>query len=252
MLRLVVAGFLIAMLAVPAVSAPTFAAAPKCHGQTATIVGTADADLLKGTAGSDVIVAGDGNDRIVAGGGIDVVCGGTGDDTLLGGAGRDRLFGDDGNDLLKGGAAADALNGGLGVDGCYPGAGGASVVACEDADLAVSIQAASQVTDDQPFSYTVKVRNVGGRTSGAYDLLIDQALTNVTCGYTPPASTPFSALKSRGFDTFTVNMSDGCSINESATEWHLDIHASVSGGGVDANHANDSADARIDIVPVVP
>ena len=215
-------------------------------------MGTQDGELVRGTRGRDVIVARGGDDRIVAGGRQGPGCGGTGDDTILGGDGRDRLFGDDGFDVLKGEADADVLNGGLGVDGCYPGAGGATLVACEEADLAVTIQAPTSVTDDEPFSYTLKVRNVGGKTSSTFDLLVEQSLTNVTCGFTPPASTPFGVLKPREWAESTVNQTLGCSINESASEWHVDVHAEASATGFDASHSNDAEDARIDIVPEAP
>ena len=252
MVRLVALASIFAMLAVPAASGPALAAPPRCQGITATIVGTQDGELIRGTRGRDVIVARGGADRVVAGDGNDLVCGGAGDDTILGGGGRDRLFGDEGFDVLKGEADADVLNGGIGVDGCYPGAGGATLVACEEADLAVTIQAPTSVTDDEPFSYTLKVRNVGGKPSSALDLLVEQALTNVTCGLTPPASTPFGALKPREWAESTVIQTLGCSVNESASEWHLDVHAEASATGFDASHSNDADDARIDIVPEAP
>jgi hypothetical protein len=251
MIRLVVLASVAAMLAVPTVSGPALAASPRCQGVKATIVGTAGNDRLAGTSGRDVIVAGAGADRIVAGGGNDLVCGGTGDDTILGGGGRDRLFGDDGFDVLKGDDGADVLNGGLGVDGCYAGAGGASIVACEDADLWATIRASTPVTDDVPFSYEIRVRNVGGKPSSAFDLRVQETLSNVTCGFTPPASTSIAALQPRTSYVFTVDHELGCSINESASEWHVDVHASVSYAGVDANRSNDTDDARIEVVPVV-
>lgn len=68
--------------------------APTCRGFTATIVGTAGADVLVGTAGPDVIVGLGGNDVILGGDGNDIICGGTGDDSLVGGTGRDRIYGD--------------------------------------------------------------------------------------------------------------------------------------------------------------
>jgi hypothetical protein len=252
MVRPIVLASIVAMLAVPAASGPALAAPPTCQGVQATIIGTGDGELIRGTRGRDVVVARGGNDRIVVGDGNDLVCAGSGDDTVTGGDGRDRLFGDDGFDVLKGGADADVLNGGLGADGCYPGAGGATLKACEEADLAVTIQAPSSVADDEPFSYTLKVRNVGGKTSGAFDLLVDQSLTNVTCGFTPLASTPFGVLEPREWAESTVNQTLGCSINESASVWHVDVLAEVSATGFDADHSNDAADARIDLVPETP
>src|SRR2546428_237505 len=60
------------------------AGTPKCHGQTATIVGTSGDDLIKGTSHADVIVGLGGNDVIYGYDGNDVICGGPGDDELMG------------------------------------------------------------------------------------------------------------------------------------------------------------------------
>ncbi|MCW2768201.1 MAG: Hemolysin type calcium-binding protein, partial [Nocardioides sp.] len=55
------------VLSFPA-SAPASAqaAAPTCHGEAATIVGTAGGDFLTGTPGRDVIVGLQGSDEIDA------------------------------------------------------------------------------------------------------------------------------------------------------------------------------------------
>lgn len=74
------------------------AAALRCGGRTATIVGTEGPDALQGTPGSDVIVGLGGADRIRGLGGNDVLCGGGGNDRLEGGAGQDRLIGGPGRD----------------------------------------------------------------------------------------------------------------------------------------------------------
>src|SRR4051794_23603954 len=70
---------------------------PKCHGLTATIVGTSGDDHLRGTTGRDVIVGLAGNDVIGGHRGADVICGGDDGDRLFGGPGNDRLYGQ-GND----------------------------------------------------------------------------------------------------------------------------------------------------------
>ena len=49
---------------------------PRCHGEAATVVGTAGNDHLVGTDGPDVIVGLGGADRIEGRGGDDVICGG--------------------------------------------------------------------------------------------------------------------------------------------------------------------------------
>ncbi len=92
---LVAVGTLLATcLAAPASSAATgVAPAVTCHGHPATIVGTAEDDVLVGTSQADVIVGLGGDDRIRALGGDDVVCGLAGSDEIDGGPGSDRLFG---------------------------------------------------------------------------------------------------------------------------------------------------------------
>jgi uncharacterized repeat protein (TIGR01451 family) len=124
-------------------------AAASCRGFTASIVGTAGADLLVGTPGPDVIVARGGNDRVVAlagrdlvcaGGGRDYVGAGTAADRVFGGGGGDRLLGRGGPDVLRGSAGADVLKGNKGADRlrgeggfdrCLGGAGIDRVSRCE-------------------------------------------------------------------------------------------------------------------------
>ncbi|HET7389026.1 MAG TPA: calcium-binding protein [Nocardioidaceae bacterium] len=82
------------LLAVPpAASAAASASTPKCHGRSATIVGTSGSDKLVGTSGPDVIVGRGGNDTLRGHGGRDVICGNAGTDRILGGPGPDRLYG---------------------------------------------------------------------------------------------------------------------------------------------------------------
>lgn len=120
-----------------------------CRGFTASVVGTAGADVLVGTPGPDVIAAFGGSDRIVGLAGRDLVCAGggadrigagsaadrvfagPGPDRLLGRGGPDLLKGSSGNDVLKGGPGADRLRGGRGFDRCLPGPGLNSVRGCE-------------------------------------------------------------------------------------------------------------------------
>jgi large repetitive protein len=106
---------------------------PMCAGRPATIVGTADDDVLTGTAGQDVIVAGRGNDTISSLGGNDTLCarggndtirGGPGDDTIGGGAGTDRIGGNRGNDIIRSYNQADTIFGHAGADLLSGGPGG--------------------------------------------------------------------------------------------------------------------------------
>jgi Ca2+-binding RTX toxin-like protein len=105
------------------------AAAPKCLGQAATIVGTAGDDQLRGTGGDDVIVGLGGLDQIFGEAGDDIICGGPitprsdiegnplpqvlgggpGADRIAGGEGFDELYGYEGNDVLFGRAGYDVL-----------------------------------------------------------------------------------------------------------------------------------------------
>src|SRR3954470_8094235 len=90
-----------AFAAIPAtlIALPAQAAAVRCHGERATIVGTTTDDVLQGTAGRDVIAGLAGDDTIDGRGGDDLLCGGRGTDRLTGGHGDDRLFG--GKDGLR-------------------------------------------------------------------------------------------------------------------------------------------------------
>ena len=108
------------LLAVPSVGA---AAAPKCDGQPATIVGTPGDDVLRGTNGADVIHGLGGNDVIIGRRGADIVCGGPGDDTIKSGGGEDRVFGGGGNDTVIAGGGADFVSGGDGHDEVNGGGG---------------------------------------------------------------------------------------------------------------------------------
>jgi Ca2+-binding RTX toxin-like protein len=99
------------------------AAAPKCLGKKATIVGSARADLIKGTAKADVIVGLAGSDVIKGLGGGDRICGGKGKDKVIGGDASDLLLGNEGNDALSGGAGNDVFFGGAGNDTFSGGAG---------------------------------------------------------------------------------------------------------------------------------
>ncbi len=79
-------------------------AAPRCHGRTATIVGTSGSDrgskAIRGTSGNDVIVALGGNDTVRGGGGNDVICGSPGNDRLGGGGADDTCYGGPGRDAI--------------------------------------------------------------------------------------------------------------------------------------------------------
>ncbi len=144
---------------------------PRCNGLAATIIGTADADVLVGTENSDVIVGLGGDDVIDGRGGNDVICGGTGKDKLLGGPGsdmllggrnRDRLNGHGGKDILEGGKGRDRLSGGGGADWLDGGngpdklIGGKGFDTCDDDEdtKKKSCEATSTESEGQPNTST--------------------------------------------------------------------------------------------------
>ncbi len=104
------------MLLVTLVSIPVSAAAPRCDGRPATVVGTTRADVLRATPGDDVIAGLGGDDVIYGYGGDDVICGGPGRDTIYAGIGDDILRGGADNDHLFPGAGRDAVFGGADID----------------------------------------------------------------------------------------------------------------------------------------
>ncbi len=108
--------------------ASSAAAAPKCHGFEATIVGSESNDLLFGGPTRDVIVAGPGADLIYADRGNDIICAGRGDDAVQGNPGSDRIFGNRGRDVISGGLGNDRIFGNAGVDVLF-GNPGADVLA---------------------------------------------------------------------------------------------------------------------------
>ena len=104
---------------------PAAAAAPRCFGEKATIVGTSHADVLNGTKHGDVIVGLGGGDTIRGRGRGDLICAGKGSDTVLGGPGIDLIFGEGGGDEIRGqggafnqavpGPGNDFVDGGPGI-----------------------------------------------------------------------------------------------------------------------------------------
>jgi Ca2+-binding RTX toxin-like protein len=115
------------------------AAAPKCLGKKATIVGSARADLIKGTARADVIVGRGGGDTIKGVGGNDRICGGNGKDRLIGGAGADWFAGEAGNDVMSGGGGNDLFLGGAGNDTFNGGTGISDLVSFFFASAGVQV-----------------------------------------------------------------------------------------------------------------
>src|SRR5215210_3184467 len=112
---------LLTLVALGVVASPVGAAAKKCEGREATIVGTKGDDTLNGAPHSDVIVGLEGNDTIFGRRGNDRICGleepnpglsvsrdkdkiigGPGDDALVGGNEQDKLKGEQGDDFLVG------------------------------------------------------------------------------------------------------------------------------------------------------
>ncbi|QWZ10145.1 calcium-binding protein [Nocardioides panacis] len=94
------AQFLALALLISALVTPTATALTKhrCHGQRATITGTAGADNIVGTRHHDVIWTGAGNDRVLGNRGNDLICAGSGNDVIDGNSGRDTVYGGTGTD----------------------------------------------------------------------------------------------------------------------------------------------------------
>ena len=99
-------------------------ATASCGGLSATIVGTAGAEVILGTARRDVIAALGGNDTVRGGRGRDVICGSSGRDRIGGGSGNDRIGGGPGGDRLAGNGGRDRVSGNGGNDAISGGAGG--------------------------------------------------------------------------------------------------------------------------------
>jgi len=171
---LVTAGLTAAALTSAPVAA---AAARRCDGKEATIVGTARADLLKGTARRDVIVGLGGNDTIKGLGGNDRICGGKGNDTLLGGRDTDLLRGDEGNDKLSGGSGQDYfLAGGPGADALNGGGGNGDFAWYSEAPGPVTVDLAAGTAVGDGSDTLANIEHIEG--SDHDDMLIGNAGSN--------------------------------------------------------------------------
>ena len=84
--------------------------------ETATVRGTASANVLRGTKHADTMYGGAGNDRLYGLQGNDTLYGGPGNDRIYGGPGNDRIYGGAGNDTIYGGGGRDTIDCGLGRD----------------------------------------------------------------------------------------------------------------------------------------
>jgi hypothetical protein len=249
------------------------AAVPTCMGKPATIVGTANDDVIRGTKRADVIVAKRGNDTIVARGGDDLICagagadivragggrdnvsGGTGADVLVGAAGPDLLRGQAGNDVITGGDGDDAIDGGLGFDTCDQGAGMGTIVNCERieepvvpsdppapvsrADLLVSVSSVRKAKSG-PVTFTVRVRNLGPDAS-AY--VLDLAYSSRRANCIVPDWTGTHAQDSLDAGTNRVNdYVITCTKRRNGAS--VTVKATVSASVQDPNGSNDAASAR--------
>lgn len=158
-MRLLALTALLASLTVPALAAP-----PACFGQSATIVGTARADVLVGTPHEDVIVSRGGADTIRARGGDDLICAGGGRDVVRGGGGDDAIDGGAGKDTLRGGSGTDTCVRGENVQGCEP-----PVVTPPptEADLSVAVQGPPSMRDGDVLDWVFPYVNHGPAAADA-------------------------------------------------------------------------------------
>ena len=106
------------------------------EGESQTMGGIEEREVMEGTDGDDYLEAGDGfnifyggdgNDTLAGGKDMDFMYGGDGDDLLLGRNGVNVLFGGNGNDTIYDGDDGSYLSGGDGDDFLY-GGGGADVL----------------------------------------------------------------------------------------------------------------------------
>lgn len=151
------------------------AAAPRCLGRRATIVGDRKADVLRGTPRADVIVGLGGGDVIKGRGGADRICGGNGDDRLLGGAETDTIDGGSGDDKVSGGGAADDLFGGQGND-AVSGGGGFDWISFSGASRSVDVNLSAGSATGEGSDTVSGVEGVVG--SNFADVLAGDAVSN--------------------------------------------------------------------------
>ncbi|MGH2695871.1 MAG: calcium-binding protein [Actinomycetota bacterium] len=194
-------------LAASVIAPPGPAAAPRCFGKKATIVGTGGRDRIKGTPRADVIVALGGGDAINGKAGDDLICGGggndtirgkkgddrtnggpggdimfghAGDDDLIGKGGSDELIAGPGNDRMRGGQGFDILEGGAGDD-IYDGGGSAfDLAGFEHSPVGVAVDL-NEVTP--------QVTNEGTDTILAIEGLFGSAFNDVLTGQNVPSVT---------------------------------------------------------------
>ena len=138
--------------------------------------------------------------------------------------GKDRIYGEGGNDVLKGGPGKDFLDGGAGRNACYPAAGGDKLRNCDEADLAVDItivkpsvepilgdDEVDAVADDgEAIEFTVRVRNLGAKRSGPFDLALSQLGTGIICAVDHSGTTTEESLWPGAFFETAYAIEDGC------------------------------------------
>jgi len=120
--------------------------APSCRGVEATMLGTADADVLRGVLGRrEVILARAGDDLINARGGDNVICGGPGDDVIRGGRGENRVYGGPGDDSIRVGAGDSLIVAGPGDDRVRARAPGRNTIRARQGDNRIECGAGRDV-----------------------------------------------------------------------------------------------------------
>jgi Ca2+-binding RTX toxin-like protein len=136
--------------------------------RSATLFGTAGADVIVGGAHNDTLFGGSGNDLLQGNYGTDRLYGDTGsdhldgddgNDWLFGGSSNDRLAGETGRDHLNGGSGNDFLSGGLGADFLTGGTGRDTFLFNNRPVLAYS----DRVTDFRPVDDTIQLDNAAFR-----------------------------------------------------------------------------------------
>jgi Ca2+-binding RTX toxin-like protein len=164
----------------------------------------AGADKVTLGEGNDVVISGGGDDRVDVGGGNDLVIAGAGNDSVIGGSGDDTLYGEGGTNILSGGdgddqlvsQGSDTVDGGDGYD-------------YWQGDYQIS-------TENLAFTYNGSSGSVSNGTmlTSIENLAFfggagDDVVTISGSGRTPEGGSSVVMWSGAGYDTLSVDLSNG-------------------------------------------
>ena len=144
--------------------------------------------------------------------------------------------------------APHSLDGGPAKDKCYAGANRAKLVRCEEADFAVSIEGPSNADEDQPFTFLIRVKNIGAK-AGRYDLDVSETLTGVACGFSADDLQLNQALTAGAWLEYSYDYTSGCA-TQGGGPHTVSLTATITPHGLDDDPANDSASSSTQIAPL--